>query len=68
MFLTPEELQSLTDRKRPADQARWLAANGYRFALSAAGRPKVLHAEVDRHLLSRHRAKADAGPRLDLIA
>lgn len=67
MFLTPEELADLTDRRRPADQARWLRENGYRFALSAAGRLKVLRAEVDRHLLGSHRPKADAGPRLDLI-
>ena len=67
MFLTPEELADLTDRKRVADQARWLRDNGYRFALSAAGRLKVLRAEVDRHLLGSYRTKADAGPRLDLI-
>jgi phosphohistidine phosphatase SixA len=67
MFLSPDELADLTDRKRQTDQARWLRENGYRFAVSAAGRLKVLRAEVDRHLLGSHRPKVDAGPRLDLI-
>lgn len=67
MFLTHDELRELTDRARPGDQLAWLAANGFRFAVSAAGRPKVLRDEVERHMLSRFRAKADAGPRFELV-
>lgn len=42
MFLTPEELEALTDKQRSDAQIRWLIRNGYKFELSGAGRPKVL--------------------------
>lgn len=52
MFLTNEELEDLTDRKNPRYQSRWLAEHGYAFEVSAAGKPKVLRAEVEARLLS----------------
>lgn len=66
-FMAPAELETLTGRRRAAGQRQWLAQHGYRHAVTAAGRPVVLRAEVERHLLGSHRPKADAGPRLDLV-
>ena len=66
MFLTPEHLVELTDRRRSSDQTRWLRDHGYRFDVGASGRPKVLLAEVERHLLGDDRPKASE-PRLELV-
>lgn len=41
MFLTPDELQDLTGYKRNADQRAWLSDRGWRFEVSANGRPVV---------------------------
>ena len=50
MFLTNEEIVTLTDYKRPADQKRWLLERGYRFDVGGSCRPKVLRIELKRHL------------------
>jgi len=52
MILTPEQLAELTDKKRPKDQIAWLTEHGYRFEISAIGRPKVLLKEVERKMLT----------------
>ena len=52
MFLSQAELAELTGLKRPSAQARWLAQAGLRHVLGADGRPRVLRAEVERHMLS----------------
>jgi hypothetical protein len=52
MILTPEQLAELTDKKRPKDQIAWLTEHGYRFEISAIGRPKVLLKEVEGKMLS----------------
>jgi hypothetical protein len=62
MFLTFDELVELTDRKQVARQIEWLATNGFKFELSAAGRPKVLVAEVEARLLSRPRQRRQEEP------
>lgn len=41
MFLTQNDLIELTDRQMPSKQIEWLKQNGWKFAVSAAGRPKV---------------------------
>ena len=51
MFLTPDELATLTGRKRASSQIRWLAQAGIRHVLAADGRPRVLRAEVERAML-----------------
>lgn len=66
MFLTPDQLVELTDRKRPKDQIAWLGQHGFRFELSAAGRPKVLLAEVERRMLGNVRTRTSS-PKLDLV-
>lgn len=40
-YLTPAELQDLTDLEQPAAQARWLKDRGWRFEVGASGRVKV---------------------------
>lgn len=40
-FLTKEELIELTDRQMPGKQIEWLDKSGWKYVVSAAGRPKV---------------------------
>lgn len=42
IFLSSEELKELTDLKISKAQIRWLDKNNYPYAISAAGKPKVL--------------------------
>lgn len=69
MFLTPENLVELTDRKRPADQITWLRERGYRFEVSATGRPKVMIEEARNHMVGRgkHEKSTGSAPRLELV-
>ena len=67
LFLTVDQLVELTGRKRAASQLAWLREHGYRHDLSAGGRPIVLLAEVERHLLGAPRDRGWQGPRLDLV-
>lgn len=60
MFLTIEELQELTGWKLPSKQAEWLTRNGWLFALSAGGRPKVLRTYTEHRLGGTK--SADPGP------
>lgn len=50
MFLTPDEIASLTGYKQPARQIRWLAACGWKFEVGADGLPKVLRAYADARM------------------
>ena len=61
----------LTDYKRPVDQRRWLKDENYKFDVTKSGKPKVLRAEVERHLLGdggsgKHRSESE--PQLNLDA
>ncbi len=47
MHLTQAELADLTDRALPSKQIEWLRRNGWKFAVSAAGKPKVARAFYD---------------------
>ncbi len=68
MFLEPEKLVELTDCKRRSDQIRWLRNRGYRFEVSATGRPKVLIDEVRNKLLGPGTVKSKGcRPRLELV-
>lgn len=40
-YLTKEEMIELTARQMPGKQIEWLKRNGWKFAVSAAGHPKV---------------------------
>lgn len=41
LTLQPTELAELTGFKRSSKQAEWLKANGFKFRLDAANRPRV---------------------------
>lgn len=56
VFLTAEDLCSLTGYRKPALQRRWLFQNGYRFAVRADGRPAVLRSAIEASLTGRTRA------------
>lgn len=51
LFLSPDQLVELTDRHQRAAQIRWLTAHGWKFETTATGRPRVLVAEMERHML-----------------
>jgi hypothetical protein len=50
MFLTPEELAELTDSKVRGKQIEWLDQNGWVYATSRLGNPKVLRAYAEQRL------------------
>jgi hypothetical protein len=51
VFLTPSEIQTLTGKKRPSAQIRWLREKGYAHTVNGAGDPVVAVAEVSRKLV-----------------
>lgn len=59
MFMSDEDLQSLTGYVRQAEQKRWLCANSVVFKLDRWGRPRVLRSEVERVLSSLQVAEED---------
>ncbi len=70
-FLSEEEVVMLTDYKRPADQRRWLKDKNYKFDVSKSGKPKILRAEVERHLLGgggSSKRRSESEPQLNLDA
>lgn len=50
MFLSAEELQSLTGRKRVTLQREWLTLRGWLHEVNAAGRPVVLRSYAESRL------------------
>ncbi len=50
MFLTPEELRSLTGRQHADAQCAALARMGLKFVIDADGRPKVARSAVEAKL------------------
>ena len=53
MFLTPDEIEELTERKRKADQAAWLRKHGIPFLIGANGHPRVSRSYVENVLAGR---------------
>lgn len=51
MFLTADEIRTLTGRQRPSAQVRWLRQHGYRLTVNALGAPVVAIAEANRKLV-----------------
>lgn len=66
LFLTPTDIEDLTDYKLPAKQCDWLRRNGIRHTIGRSGRPKVLKTELDR-LLYGGVASAQENPDLSHI-
>jgi hypothetical protein len=51
MFLSIEEIERLTGKKRPTAQITWLKAHGYRFTVNGLKKPIVAVAESNRKLV-----------------
>lgn len=66
MFLTHDDLQRLTGRARPAAQAAWLRAQGWRFTVNALREPIVAVAEAERQLVGGG-ARAPKQPNWDAL-
>ncbi len=52
IFLSGEDLESLTGYKRPGDQRRWLAKHGWAFEVRADGKNRVLTEEARDRMLT----------------
>jgi hypothetical protein len=52
IFLTPDEVAELTDRKFKSLQIKWLRANSVAFRISATGNPKVVRSVIEGHTAS----------------
>lgn len=51
MFLSQNEIERLTGRKRYSAQVKWLKAHGYRFTVNGLNQPIVAVAESTRKLV-----------------
>ncbi len=60
MFLSQEDLRSLTGYKRPTDQRRWLSKRGWAFEVSANGKNQVLLEEASNRMLSNTSRRASS--------
>lgn len=67
MFLSPQEIEQLTGKKRPSAQVRWLRDRGYKIEVNGLGRPVVMVAEVNRRLLGGSAARKQE-PNWDAMA
>jgi len=61
MFLTDSQLEDLTGYVSRRAQARWLAANGYRFDVRSDGRPNVLLRQLEERQVGKSE-RARPGP------
>lgn len=50
LLLTESELFNLTGYERFADQRKWLSARGWRYEITANGRPSVSRAYAEKQL------------------
>lgn len=50
MFLTDAEIHDLTGYQLPSAQKRWLDKYGWKFEISAFGRPKVLRSYAEQRM------------------
>lgn len=64
MFLSPDELVTLTGYRRPSRQIVWLRARRVRHFVNAVGHPVVARATVE----GRDQAPQAVRPRLHLVA
>lgn len=50
MFLSRDDIISLTGRKRLKSQTQWLFEHGFKFEINSAGVPVVLRSVVQKRL------------------
>lgn len=63
MFLTEDDLRTLTGYIAPSAQKRWLTKFEWEFATSGFGRPRVLRAYAEKRLgLESAKPKAQTEP------
>lgn len=67
LFLSSDELISLTDRKASKAQIDWLKKQSYPFEISAAGKPKVLRSLVINRLSNTNQPSNFSEPNFDAI-
>lgn len=68
MFLSTEELYSLTSYKYSAWQIKWLRCHGYKHEIAANGKPRVLRHYVETLLgNSNHKYKRSETPDLESL-
>lgn len=48
MFLTPQEIERLTGKRRPSAQVRWLLSKGYKIEVNGLGQPILAIEEYTR--------------------
>lgn len=66
MFLSREELEALTERKRKADQVAWLRSRRIPYLVGANGHPRVSRAFVENVLAGR-RNVTEPEPNFDAL-
>lgn len=68
IFASESVLRDLTEYERPKDQIKWLRLNCYPFAVSRAGKPKVLMAEIHARLRSQVQPDQESPDFTDIAA
>lgn len=62
MFLTKDDIVNLTGYRRPADQCRWLKSHGWKYEISAVGRPVVLRRHAESRMSDVEQAPKEWSP------
>ncbi len=65
MFLSVDEIERLTGKKRFGAQIRWLTAHGYCFAVNGLNQPVVAIAEANRMLVGGTAVRKKTEPNWD---
>lgn len=68
MFLTPDEIRELTGYQRHADQRAWLEKRGWKFEISANGRPVVLRSFAAQRMGEDQKKQKNAEPNFSIIS
>ena len=67
MFLTPAELATLTGYQLAGWQIRWLKERGWRFEVSATGRPVVARVYAEQRMVGTATAPGAVSLNLEAI-
>lgn len=68
MFLSEQEIQRLTGKKRYSAQIRWLREHGYKVTPNGLGQPVVSIAEATRKTTGGTVASREEGPRWEVLS
>ena len=66
MFLTSDEIEALTERKRKADQVAWLRKHRIPYLVGANGHPRVSRSFVE-NVLAGKRNHSEPEPNFDAL-